>query len=309
MTSPRDSQGNSNILMLGESQVENLIAIPPTNNPKTAVVFSMWQASPKTLMMSSWRETKLRRSGYKTLWAAVDEKSALRFKAIGLKAKALQANMFCREDIFKPIGGTTKLFDAIYCASLEEYKRPWLAHKISSLQIVARNYKENLSDLAKKYGLEHAVINEIWVNREELVTKINQSHCGLALSKKEGSMLATTDYLLCGIPVVTTPSSGGRDLWYTNKNHIICQDNPEAIANAVERCKEKLALGLLGTPEEIAHHARRIQSWERSKLAIACKDHFDLWLDKESLKPGKYNFYVPKDDCWEKVDIKNNPNP
>ena len=41
-----------------------------------------------------------------------------------------------------------------------------------------------------------------------------QSRCGLILSSEEGACFAATEYLLCGLPVVTTPSVGGREAFF-----------------------------------------------------------------------------------------------
>jgi hypothetical protein len=39
--------------------------------------------------------------------------------------------------------------------------------------------------------------------------------------------MASSEYLLCGIPVVSTPSKGGRDVWYDSYNSIVV-DRPTA---------------------------------------------------------------------------------
>jgi glycosyltransferase involved in cell wall biosynthesis len=40
---------------------------------------------------------------------------------------------------------------------------------------------------------------------------------------------------LCGIPVISTSSLGGRDVWYNEYNSIICEATPEAVASTVEK--------------------------------------------------------------------------
>ena len=49
------------------------------------------------------------------------------------------------------------------------------------------------------------------LNTEEVRRILVQSRCGLALSAQEGAMYASGEYLLAGLPVVTTRSRGGRD--------------------------------------------------------------------------------------------------
>ena len=47
------------------------------------------------------------------------------------------------------------------------------------------------------------------------------SQVGLCLSKSEGAMFASIEYLLCGLPIVSTKSVGGRDIFFTDENCII----------------------------------------------------------------------------------------
>jgi glycosyltransferase involved in cell wall biosynthesis len=55
----------------------------------------------------------------------------------------------------------------------------------------------------------------------------------LALSATEGGMLASFESLLCGVPVISTPSRGGRHLFYRSFNSKIVDPDAEAIAAAV----------------------------------------------------------------------------
>jgi hypothetical protein len=52
------------------------------------------------------------------------------------------------------------------------------------------------------------------------------------LSDIEAQNWATIEYLLAGLPVVTTPSIGGRDRWLTPDNSIIVPDTPTRVAAA-----------------------------------------------------------------------------
>jgi hypothetical protein len=46
-------------------------------------------------------------------------------------------------------------------------------------------------------------------------------------------MFASMEYLLTGIPVVTTPSRGGRAVFFNHENSIVCEPNPQAVLEAV----------------------------------------------------------------------------
>ena len=78
-----------------------------------------------------------------------------------------------------------------------------------------------------------------YLNTEEVRRILVQSWCGLALSAQEGAMYASGEYLLAGLPVVTTRSRGGRDAFYHPDYVATVEDRPEAVAAAVLDFKER----------------------------------------------------------------------
>jgi glycosyltransferase involved in cell wall biosynthesis len=71
----------------------------------------------------------------------------------------------------------------------------------------------------------------------EVVRILQLSHCGLILSEHEGACRASCEYLAAGLPVISTPSVGGRDVWFDDYNSMIVQADPEKIKEAVEYFK------------------------------------------------------------------------
>ncbi|MBV9309509.1 MAG: glycosyltransferase [Solirubrobacterales bacterium] len=69
----------------------------------------------------------------------------------------------------------------------------------------------------------------------EVNTALTQAQVGLCLSRVEGARYATMEYLLAGLPVVSTPSFGGREVWLDADYSIVCDADPEAVADAVTR--------------------------------------------------------------------------
>ncbi len=124
-----------------------------------------------------------------------------------------------------------KNYDAIYVGRLIEVKRHYLASKVSNLALVAGPLHGNNTQVK--------VPNHSYWNKEPLPPalvkdKINESHCGLILSAAEGACFSSSEYLLCGVPVVSTHSEGGRDVWYTEYNSRIVNDDPQSVLEAVE---------------------------------------------------------------------------
>jgi glycosyltransferase involved in cell wall biosynthesis len=61
----------------------------------------------------------------------------------------------------------------------------------------------------------------------------NQAKVGLALSACEGAMLASVEYMLCGLPQVSTPCRGGRELFFDAQYVAVVEATPEAVAAGV----------------------------------------------------------------------------
>lgn len=163
-------------------------------------------------------------------------------KLIGLNVKLFNQNMHECEHEFVPVK-TEKKYDAIYIAQASPFKRMHLAKDINSLYILTygcKNYvNEEGNDLSKFEPLiNHATWNKSFIhNRSEISEIISQSHAGLALSKREGAMWASVQYFLCGIPLVTTKSKGGRDFFYDSNFVKIVNDNSIAVKNGIEYFK------------------------------------------------------------------------
>ncbi|MDY6938069.1 MAG: tetratricopeptide repeat protein [Cyanobacteriota bacterium] len=124
-----------------------------------------------------------------------------------------------------------KVYDAIYVEFEKKYKRPQLADRISKLALVTRgNPSSNLSNLPP-----HQYINQQQLSPPQIHQKMTQSSCGLILSEQEGACSTVSEYLLCGIPIISTPALGGRDVWCDEYNSIICEPTSDAVAAAVKR--------------------------------------------------------------------------
>jgi glycosyltransferase involved in cell wall biosynthesis len=76
----------------------------------------------------------------------------------------------------------------------------------------------------------------------EVAEVLNRCRVGLILSEEEGICSASCDYLLCGLPVVSTPSRGGRDEFYDSENCIIVEPSSTAVAEAVAEWLRRLHL-------------------------------------------------------------------
>lgn len=159
------------------------------------------------------------------------------FKPYGFNGALINQNAWLDEnDTMHPLPGVEKKYDAIYVGRRSAVKRHMLAAKVRNLALVAgNNHGNNISPIPEN----PAYMNDAPLTPAEVCEKINQSHVGLILSEREGACFASSEYLLCGIPVVSTFSKGGRHVWYNESNSIQCDPDPDAIATAVETLKNE----------------------------------------------------------------------
>ncbi|MBZ4023548.1 hypothetical protein CKO11_13885 [Rhodobacter sp. TJ_12] len=148
----------------------------------------------------------------------------------GFQGAVINHNAWLDENlVMKPLG-LAKEYDAIYVARRSAFKRHELAAKVGNLALVAGINHGNAEAPLPPYRY----LNDTQLTPDQVCEMINKASCGLIMSETEGACFASSEYLLCGVPVVSTPSYGGRDVWYNAYNSIIADPTPEAIAEAVE---------------------------------------------------------------------------
>ena len=150
------------------------------------------------------------------------------------------------ESIFKPGSDqpcNIEPTETIYVARLEPFKRHELAYSLNSVSLIYGNrgnepgQYENL-----KQKMPHwTFVNHKWGNgqyqrlsKEEVASVLNRSSVGLCLSREEGAMRASMEYLLCGLPVVSTRNIGGRSRYFNSHNCVYADDSPESVVKAVQ---------------------------------------------------------------------------
>ena len=165
------------------------------------------------------------------------------FRGDGIAAVHCSQNALVREDIFYPMPGRVQHFDAIYDAKWADYKRHQLAGDIESLALLAYPLPEACT--LEYYRMALAAVRHAkwftrpWVTDEPFLTPhevnavYNQCRVGLCLSFEEGPNYASIQYLLAGLPVVTTANIGGRDEFLDPTTARWVDDDPREVADAV----------------------------------------------------------------------------
>jgi len=157
---------------------------------------------------------------------------------IGFKCILVHHNGFLDENIFKILPNSTyKTYNAIYNAQIVPFKRMELSVKIAKLGVITyvnpndtinADYRKNILAM-----IGRSVLNNYQLEPNEVCKFLNQAKCGLILSEEEGGNYATTEYLLCGMPVITTQNIGGRDEFLNETNSIVVPADANHIAYIV----------------------------------------------------------------------------
>jgi glycosyltransferase involved in cell wall biosynthesis len=161
--------------------------------------------------------------------------------ARGIPATFCSTNAFVDERIYNLGQRAEKRFDAVYNARMSPFKRHSLAREIKSLLVIggvlapgdSGAYFQEVRNSLAHAEFTHANEHGPWFSAGEVAAQIRQARVGLCLSAVEGAMYAAAEYLLCGLPVFSTVSLGGRDEWFDTRFVRIVPDCPRAVADAV----------------------------------------------------------------------------
>ena len=185
------------------------------------------------------------------LFNNMDEYKLFRKKRI--PCEYIHQNAMVDFEIFKPLE-LIKKYDIVYNGRLEEMKRHYLLRECSNIGLIS-GYVHKIDEKKIRYierlkaNIPEAEIlnydlplqlKEFSLNLElpllgpeEVCQRINRAKVGVILSAREGACYASMEYLLSGIPVVSTINIGGRDVFFDNRYCRIVRSDPTAIKNAV----------------------------------------------------------------------------
>ncbi|MBZ9843861.1 glycosyltransferase [Mesorhizobium sp. CA5] len=161
-------------------------------------------------------------------------------------------NRMISEDVFRPLPDVPVEYDAVYNGRISHTKRHHLAFEIERLVHVTSSIGElpPAGDRAFIRRLQaqsplHSIANPLVdglpgrMPPYEVNRVYNRAAVGLCLSAVEGAMYSSMEYLLAGLPIVSTPSIGGRDVYFDPDYCVIAEPEPAAIRRAVERLRDR----------------------------------------------------------------------
>ena len=194
--------------------------------------------------LARWKvQHGLRYPRHRMLFLANTEAEHRMMTARGLGSVWVSRNVFADPGIYRPLSESGKRFDAVYDARVCQFKRHALAAGIESLALVTVRVEDHHDESCVR-SVKEALPQARWFNDPlvpdyrsldgtEINAAINQARVGLCLSAVEGAMLASIQYLLAGLPVVSTASRGGRDVFFDPDYVRIVAADPAAVAAGV----------------------------------------------------------------------------
>ena len=169
------------------------------------------------------------------------EAEHLRFCEAGLDSLLASELLFTNDrdyQIADPL--PEKRFDAVYVARLDAAKRHEYAGGIDRLLLLYQEtgpknvaaFRERLPNACfGNHDLNEGVYNNY--KPPEYGELLQQAHVGICLSEVEGANRASIEYALCGLPVVSTLSIGGRDRFFDRRHARIVRADRDEVAAAV----------------------------------------------------------------------------
>ena len=203
---------------------------------------------------------------------------------------AILCNQNCWLDFnkFKTVKNN-KIYDMVMnCRPEKNFKRPYLAKKVNNLAYI-KGMLYNNHDEYDYTELNCKFINENIISMDKVINIYNQSYCGGIFSAKEGACYSSSEYLLCGLPVISTNSLGGRDFWYDNYNSIIVEPNDNAVNEAVNEIIQKYNDGLIDN-EKIRNNHIKLSLEQRKNF----NDYIQQIFDEYNIEINAYEYFHTK---------------
>jgi len=131
------------------------------------------------------------------------------------------------------------------------------------------------------------------LNCDQVREILNKSCCGVILSGTEGACYASAEYLLCGIPVVSCPSFGGRDEYYNMQNSFVVPLKKEEISQAIQNCVSGMRAGMINRRDirtgilDKQIHFRKLLSTALEKMTGLNKDMLYAYITEKIHQESK----------------------
>ena len=192
------------------------------------------------------------------------------YRSVRQPAILCTANVFVNEHRFTVHPPRERDYDALYNGQLVPFKRHELCVGIERLALIYHRWADPES--AGYAQRVHAMlpsatfVNELDgehrnLKEPEILQWLSRAHVGLCLSAEEGQNRSTAEYVLSGLPVVSTPNLGGRNGVLHPSYWIEAAPDPASIAAAVLELKARRV-----DPHAVRRKALELLAPDRERL-------------------------------------------
>lgn len=161
-----------------------------------------------------------------------DEREYEIFSKYGFRVYIINNNSWLDYTKFNANMRIEKKYDSIYVARDVEFKRHELAANLSNLALVMGPLLGEPQGRANELNVAYK--NSEPLDFDQVNRMMTEAKCGLILSEIEGACYASSEYLLNGIPVVSTKNMGGRSYFYNEYNSLVVDPDPTEVNDAVQ---------------------------------------------------------------------------
>jgi hypothetical protein len=227
----------------------NYVGAALANQPAVFLIWLTWSQRERRRQL--WLTTAIavyrrRRPRHRIVVLCSEPEEQAALAADGIQAVFCNHNAFAEERIFRPLPQAGAKLDAIYNAGLFAWKRRELARLVPSCahifyQSPGSTHAKAIAYLDQLRALmpHHQFVNTVAdgrvnrLDRAEVNVVLSQCRSGLCLSAVEGAMFASIEYLLAGLPVVSTPAVGGRHIFADHEFWLTVPATAEAVRDGV----------------------------------------------------------------------------
>lgn len=202
-------------------------------------------------------------------------------------------NAFLNERVFDIIENVPKPHDLVVDSAFHVYKNVEKANRVKdTLHIGYVKHKHDMTThvVIPTYGklanFANANANANANGKYKRLTKpqinahYNESRVAGIFSLLEGACFASSQYLLAGLPVISTRSQGGRDIWYNACNSIVCENDEDSIYDAHQTAMQRLESGEFNSRQIRELHLQQMDEHrnrliEYIKHTVLCNEEID----------------------------------
>jgi glycosyltransferase involved in cell wall biosynthesis len=164
-------------------------------------------------------------------------------------------NAFIDESVYKIDYTVEPTFDLVVSSCFCKYKNLHLVKDInnnvcsigyfqgSDTSEILEINKENFYFANFKENKVKTRENFLWIDPPTSRKYYNMSKIGGIFSTTEGACFSSSEYLLCGLPVLSCKCSGGREIWYNDENSVLCDPNEESVSSSLNLMIDKYNSG------------------------------------------------------------------